>query len=200
MDKKKLLVGGIIAIVVLAVAGAETFFSAYKFRGSVIEPPVAAADFSLKEQNGQTFQLSDQHGKPVVLFFGYTSCPDVCPTTLAQFKQTRARLGAQADRVRFVFVTVDPQRDTPDKMGKYLNVFDPAIVGLGGTEAELAPVWTAYGVYRQIQPGSSADAYTVDHSARVYLIDAQGNLRATYAFGVQADDIAQDVRYLLKQK
>jgi len=198
MSKKNLWIGGLIALAVLAIVAAETFLSVYKFRGSVIDPPVAATDFSLKDQNGQTFQISEQRGKPVLLFFGYTSCPDVCPTTLAQFKQTRARLGTLADRVRFVFITVDPQRDTPDKMSKYLNVFDPAIVGLGGTEADLQPVWKAYGVYRQIQPGSSATGYLVDHSARVYLIDAQGNLRVTYAFGAQADDMAQDVRYLLR--
>ena len=171
-----------------------------QWRTDNIDGLMPTLDFNMMDDTGRPVNAQTYRGKTVLLYFGYTSCPDVCPTTLAQFKQTRARLGAQADRVRFVFVTVDPQRDTPDKMSKYLNVFDPAIVGLGGTEAELAPVWTAYGVYRQIQPGSSADAYTVDHSARVYLIDAQGNLRATYAFGVQADDIAQDVRYLLKQK
>jgi len=199
LSKRTLAIGSIVATIAIAIVAAETFLSAYKFRGSVIDPPAPAANFSLKDQNGQTFQMSDQRGKLVLLFFGYTSCPDVCPTTLAQFKQTRARLGALADGVRFVFVTVDPQRDTPDKMGKYLNVFDPAIVGLGGSEANLEPVWKAYGVYRQVQPGSSADAYTVDHSAWVYLIDAQGNLRLTYAFGVQADDMAQDIRYLLRK-
>jgi protein SCO1/2 len=175
------------------------FLQAYKFRGSVIDPPVAAGNFTLKDQNSQAFQLGDQRGKLVLLFFGYTSCPDVCPTTLAQFKQTRVQLGTQADRVRFVFVTVDPERDLPDTLQKYLGAFDPAFVGLGGSEAELEPVWKAYGVYRKIQPGASATSYTVDHSSHVYLIDAQGNLRLTYAFGVTADDMAADVRYLLRK-
>jgi protein SCO1/2 len=197
---KKWWIGGLIAVVVLAIAGTETFLSAFKFRGSAIDPPVAAADFWLKDQTGQVFQLGGQRGKLVLLFFGYTSCPDVCPTTLAQFKRARAQLGGQAERVRFVFVTVDPERDTPAQMGKYLGAFDPAFVGLGGSEAELEPVWKAYGVYRQIQPGSSATGYLVDHSARAYLIDAQGNLRLTYAFGATADDMAADMRYLLKPR
>ncbi len=196
---KKLALGGLVAVIVITIVAAETFLSTYRFRGSAIEPPVVAADFSLRDQHGQMFRLGDQRGQIVLMFFGYTSCPDVCPTTLAQFKQTRARLGDLADRVRFVFVTVDPQRDTSERMQKYLGVFDPNIVGLGGSEAELEPVWQAYGVYRKVQPGSSATGYLVDHSARVYLVDAQGNLRLTYAFGVQADDMAQDVRYLLRK-
>lgn len=200
MASKKLWIGGLIAIIVLAIVVAETCLSAYKFRGSVIDPPVAAADFALKDQAEQPFQLGDQRNKLVLLFFGYTSCPDVCPTTLAQFKRARAQLGGQADRVRFVFITVDPERDTPAQMNKYLGAFDPAFVGLGGSEAELEPVWKAYGVYRKIQPGSSATGYLVDHSARAYLIDAQGNLRLTYAFGATADDMAADMRYLLKQR
>ena len=199
---KKLVLGGLIAVVVLAIAGAEMFAQAYKFRGSVIDPPVAASNFTLKDQNGQTFQLGDQRGKIVLMFFGYTNCPDVCPTTLLQFKQARAQLGRQAERVRFVFVTVDPERDTTEKMKAYLGAIDPAIVGLGGSQAELEPVWKAYGVYRQKQPGQSPDEYAdlMEHSGRVYLIDTQGNLRLTYPFGLLPEDVAQDVTYLLKQK
>ena len=202
MDKKKLILGGLIAVVVLAIAGAEMFVQAYKFRGSVIDPPVAASNFTLKDQNGQTFQLGDQRGKIVLMFFGYTNCPDVCPTTLLQFKQARAQLGNQAERVRFVFITVDPERDTTEKMKAYLSAIDPAILGLGGSQAELESVWKAYGVYRQKQPGQSPDEYAdlIEHSGRVYLIDAQGNLRLTYPFGLLPDDVVQDVTYLLKQK
>ena len=204
MDKKKLILGGLIAVVVLAIAGAEMSLQAYKFRGSVIDPPVAAGDFSLKDQNGQTFQLGDQRGKLVVMFFGYTNCPDICPTTLLQFKQARAQLDSsgQADRVRFVFVTVDPERDTPDKMKTYLGAIDPGIVGLTGSQAELEAAWKAYGVYRAKQPGLSQDDYAdlLEHSSRVYLIDTHGNLRLTWPFGLEPDDVVQDVKVLLKQK
>jgi protein SCO1/2 len=202
MDKKKLWMGGLIAIVVFGIAGADMFLQAYKFRGSVIDPPIAASNFTLKDQNGQTFQLSDQRSKIVLMFFGYTNCPDICPTTLLQFKQARAQLGNQADRVRFVFVTVDPERDTAEKMKTYLGAIDPAIIGLVGSQAELEQVWKAYGVYRQKLPGQSPNDYAdlIEHSGRVYLIDTQGNLRLTYPFGLTPDDVAQDVRYLLKQK
>ena len=201
MDKKKLIVGSLIALVVLAIAGAETFLPAYKFRGSVIDPPVPASDFSLKDQNGQAFQLSDQRGKIVLMFFGYTNCPDICPVTLAQFKQARAQLGHQADRVRFVFITVDPERDTAEKIKTYLGAIDPAIIGLGGSQAELEQVWRAFGVYRQKQPGQSQDDYAdlLEHSSRVYLVDTQGNLHVTYPFGLVPDDVVQDVQYLLRK-
>ena len=199
---KKLVLGGLIAVVALAIAGAEMFVQAYKFRGSAIDPPVAASNFTLEDQNGQAFQLGDQRGKIVLMFFGYTNCPDICPTTLVQFKQARAQLGGQAERVRFVFITVDPERDTADKMKTYLGAIDPGIIGLTGSQAELETVWKAYGVYRQKQPGQSPDEYAdlIEHSGRVYLIDTQGNLRLTYPFGLQGDDVVQDVTYLLKQK
>ena len=177
------------------------FLQVYKFRGSVIDPPVPASNFSLKDQNGQAFQLSDQRGKIVLMFFGYTNCPDICPLTLAQFKQARAQLGQQADRVRFVFITVDPERDTEEKIKTYLGAIDPAIVGLGGSQAELEQVWRAYGVYRQKQPGQSQNDYAdlLEHSSRVYLVDTQGNLHVTYPFGLVPDDVVQDVQYLLRK-
>jgi len=200
---KRLVFGGLIAVTVLVIAGADMFLQAYKFRGSVIDPPIAASNFTLTDQNGQAFQLSDQRGKLVVMFFGYTNCPDICPTTLLQFKQARAQLGSygQADRVRFVFVTVDPERDNADKMKTYLGAIDPGIIGLTGSPAELESVWKAYGVYRQKQPGQSQNDYAdlIEHSGRVYLIDAQGNLRLTYPFGLTPDDVVQDVRYLLRK-
>jgi protein SCO1/2 len=198
---KRLVFGGLIAVTVLVIAGAEMFVPAYKFRGSLIDPPFAAPNFTLNDQNDQPFQLSDQRDKIVLMFFGYTNCPDVCPTMLLQFKQARAQFGNQADRVRFVFVTVDPDRDSAEKMKTYLGAIDPAISGLGGSQAELEPVWKAYGVYRQKEPGQSPDDYAdlLEHSSRVYLVDAQGNLRLTYDFGVTADDIAQDVKYLLRK-
>jgi protein SCO1/2 len=201
MDKKKLIVGGLIALVVLAIAGAETLLPAYKFRGSAIDPPVPATDFSLRDQNGQAFQLSDQRGNIVLMFFGYTNCPDICPVTLAQFKQARAQLSHQADRVRFVFITVDPERDTAEKIKTYLGAIDPAIIGLGGSQAELEQVWRAFGVYRQKQPGQSQDDYAdlLEHSSRVYLVDTQGNLHVTYPFGLVPDDVVQDVQYLLRK-
>jgi protein SCO1 len=199
-NMKKVLLAGIVLILATVMAWAESAPRTHAFRGAPVDPPFAAPNFTLNDQNGQPFQLSDQRGRIVVLFFGYTHCQDVCPTTLAQFKQVRTQLGSQAERVRFVFITVDPERDSPERMKTYLNAFDPNIVGLGGSEADLDPAWRAYGVYHQKQPGPTADDYSVDHSANVYLVDAQGNLHLTFSPGFATADLAQDIRYLLGQK
>jgi len=197
--KKLLLPVSAVAIVsVLVIAGVGVFSRPYALHGSPIDPPSPAADFALNDQDGHPFRLSDQKGDVVLVFFGYTHCPDVCPTTLAQFKLTRDQLGSQADRVRFVFITVDPERDTPARMREFLDTLDPTIVGLSGSEADLTPVWHDYGVYRQKQPGGSAEDYSMDHSTQVYLVDTRGNLRLTYSQGFAAQDLAQDIRYLLQ--
>lgn len=198
MQKKLLLIGlGLAAglIVIWLVA----FARPYQLHGSEITPAVAAPDFTLSGKDGSSYHLGASAGKISLVFFGYTTCPDICPTTLSDFKQTRAALGSAADQVEFIFITVDPQRDTPQRTGEYAAGFDAAFIGLSGSEAELDPVWSAYGVYHAIQPGQSAAGYLVDHSTRVYLVDQQRNLRLTYAYGTPPDDIAADVRYLLKQ-
>lgn len=169
----------------------------YTFQGSLIEPPVAAPQFELTDFNGQPFQLSDLDGQVVVMFFGYTSCPDVCPVTLSDFLRIRADLGQQAEKVSFVFVTVDPERDTPQRLRKYLTNFDPDIIGLTGDRSQLESVWSAYGVYQARAEGGSQDNYLVDHSSRVYVIDADGDLRLTYLFGTNEELITEDVRHLV---
>lgn len=171
----------------------------YAYHGSVIEPPARAADFTLTAHDGKPFRLSEQTGQVVVMFFGYTSCPDVCPTTLYNFKKIRAQLTQQANQTRFVFITVDPERDTRERIGAYVTNFDPSFIGLTGTMSELEPVWKSYGVYRAKQAGSTALGYLVDHSSRVYVIDPRGNLHVTYTHDTPADDIARDIRHVLEQ-
>ena len=191
---------GLVLLLGVFVAAAFTFNRPYTLRGSVIQQPFAAPDFTLPDGRGGQYHLADQRGHIVLIFFGYTSCPDVCPTTMADFKQIRQRLGKDANRVEFVFITVDPGRDTPQKTSQYAANFDPTFYGLSGTEEQLAPVWKEYGVFRQLNKTSPTDTtYSVDHSSRVYLVDPSGNLRLTYSFGVAVDDILQDTRYLLKQ-
>ncbi len=115
-------------------------------------------------------------------------------------KQVRESLGKKADQVEFVFVTVDPQRDTPERLGKYLALFDPTFIGLTGSDAQLQPVYQSYGVYIDIPAGQDMTGnYTVTHSAVTYLIDRQGRLRLTYAYGGPREDITQDIRYLLRK-
>lgn len=177
----------------LAVAILAFSLQPYAMRGSVIDPPIPAPEIALGN-----FRLSEQRGKTILLFFGYTYCPDVCPATLGEVKQVLKNLGALADQVTPVFITVDPQRDTPKKLAAYTAAFDPRILGLTGSLSELEAVWQAYGVYRAEQPTSENGQYLVDHSARLVLIDPQGNIRATYAFGTPVEDLLSDVRYIIR--
>lgn len=181
------LAAGLIFAAGLALARNHTL------NGSVLEPPQPAAQIDLED-----FRLSDQKGKVVLVFFGYTFCPDVCPATLGTMKRVLERLGNQADKVEMVFITVDPQRDTPERMHAYTQAFDPRIRGLSGTETELEQVWQAYWVFHEAQPAGSSGVYTFDHSSQIFLIDPQGDLRTTYAFGTPAENITADVRFLLK--
>ena len=193
-----LMIAGV--LVGLAVVAGVALARPYNLRGSAINPPVPAEDFVLTAGQGADWRLSDQRGRLVFIFFGYTTCPDICPATLGELKQVRARLGAQAEDVQVVFVTVDPQRDTPDRMSKYASAFDPSFVALTGSEAALQPVWKAYGVFRAINENASGAGYLVDHSTRIYLIDRDGNLRVTYSFGTPIEDLVQDVKFLLREK
>jgi protein SCO1/2 len=140
-------------------------------------------------------------GDIILLFFGYTSCPDVCPTTLAELNQALGRLNDEdVNRVRVIFVTVDPERDTPERTQTYVDHFNTSFIGLSGTETELSKVWEDYGVYREIVDGSSAAGYIVNHTARVTLIDGNGNLRVSFGFDTPVDDIVYDLNLILKEK
>ena len=191
------LLGLSILIGLVAVVGFQFYGKSYEFQGSLIEPPIPAADFTLTDQHDETFQLSDHDGEVVLIFFGYTNCPDVCPVTLSEFRQVKAQLGEKAERVQFVYITVDPERDTVERIGAHLENFDPTFVGLTGDHSDLEPVWKAYGVYAAKVDTGSAAGYLVDHTARVYAIDVNGNLRLTYPFETDSDAIADDVLYLL---
>ena len=199
--KKYTLLGISIVIGLLATIGAAWFFmdQNYTYQGVLIDPPAQATDFSLKDQYGNTFRLSEQRGEVVLIFFGYTNCPDVCPVTLSEFKRIKADLGDQADRVRFVFITVDPERDTQERMQTYMNNFDSTFIGLSGERTELEPIWKAYGVYQDRQDLGSAAGYLVDHSAIIYVIDQQGRWRLDYTFGMEVEKITKDLQYLLRE-
>ncbi len=199
--KIKYLLAGVLVIAV-ALVGATIWLALrpYTFRGSVIDPPLRAPAIALTTHTGKPFRLSDQTGNVVVIFFGYASCPDICPTTLYEFKKIRAQLGTAAAHVRFVLITIDPERDTPEQMRDYLSNFDPTFIGLTGTEAELTPVWQGYGVFRAKRTNTNnATNYLFDHSGRVYVVDARGNLKTTYPPGTSVEDMAADVQYLARE-
>jgi len=176
------------------------FARPYSLRGSELTPAGIAPEINLDRAGGGRYQLSARTGRPVVVFFGYTNCPDVCPATMAEFKQVRESLKNQADEVDFLLITVDPARDTSDKMATYLKGFDAGVIGLTGNEADLASVWKSYGVFRQVSPGTNADNYSVDHTSRLYVVDKKGNLRVTYPFGTTVADIVSDLRFLIREK
>jgi protein SCO1/2 len=195
MDKKILLVGlGLFLLIGAVAAGVFLFSKPASFRGTIYaEPYPVAAEIELTRANGTSFRLSEMRGKIVLLFFGYTACPDVCPTTMADLRQALEKIGAQADQVQVVYVTVDPQRDTPERVQEYVDHFNPNFIGLSGSEAELAEVWNAYGIFREIPNGTSAAGYLVNHTARVTLIDQQGNLRVSYPFDTAVESVVHDL-------
>jgi len=187
-----------LGVIALLAVGLTATASAAPFRAGSLEPPRPAPDFTLKTADGDDFQLGRHRGDVVVIAFGYTFCPDVCPTTLAELAQVKAKLGPRARYLRVAFVTVDPERDVPERLRTYTRAFDPAFVGLTGTAAELAQVRRAYGVTaeRRVVPGTAA-AYLIDHSAFLYVVDPQGLLRLMIPFGTPVDDMTHDIQLLL---
>lgn len=170
----------------------------YRFKGTEYLDPQPAPTFELSRADGGSLDLADERGKLVLLFFGFTACPDVCPTTLSDAARILKSLGPDADRTEYLFVTVDPRRDTPDVLQTYVSVFDPRIIGLTGPSEDLAKVWADYGIYVEEVPLDDSDlGYTVTHTARVFVIDAEGRLRLSYSFGTPYEDILADVRHLL---
>ena len=203
MDRKILMVGlGSLLIVGIVTIGVFLFGKPENFRGTTyVEPYPPASEFVLARDDGTSFQLSEKRGDIVLLFFGYTSCPDVCPTTLAELNQALEKLSDDdVSRVQVVFITVDPERDTPERAQTYVNHFNTSFVGLSGTEEELSKVWVGYGVFREIVDGASAAGYLVNHTARVTLIDGEGNLRISFGFETPVDDIVHDLKLILKEK
>lgn len=190
---------GVVIGLLIALVAWQVFAQEYTYQGSLIDPPVKAGGFELLDQNGDLYKLSDQRGKVALIFFGYTHCPDVCPVTLSEFKQIKRQLGEQASGVEFIFITVDHERDTQEKLAQYLANFDPEFVGLTGEQSDLEAVYQNYGVYRAKQQTGSAAGYLVDHTARVFAIDKDGNWRLTYPFGMEVEKIYQDVRHLLME-
>ena len=191
---------GLIAGLALVLAAWSYVTANQPVSGVLIDPPARAADFTLTTGSGSQFNLGQQRGKVTLMFFGYTNCPDVCPVTLSDYRRIRQALGDLADQVNLVFITIDPERDSLERVAAYTANFDPAIVGLSGTEAELEPVWKAYGVYREKVETASAAGYLMDHSSRVYVIDRQGQLRLTFPFGLELEKMVGDIRRLLRNK
>jgi protein SCO1 len=156
-----------------------------------------AKDFALPDHNGKMRTLADFKGKAVVVFFGYTQCPDVCPTTMAEMASVMQRLGPLADKVQVLFITIDPERDTQQLLSKYVPSFDPRFLGLVGDKNATEKVAKEFKVFYQKVPGKESGSYSMDHTAGSYVFDPQGRIRLFVRHGQGAEPIAHDLKLLL---
>jgi protein SCO1/2 len=191
----KVLVSALLAALALAACTG----SGASFRNTDITGADYGKDFALTDHNGKTRTLADFRGKVVVVFFGYTHCPDVCPTVLADLKVAREQLGEDGKRVQVLFVTVDPERDTQQLLAKYVPAFDPTFLGLYGDPAATVRVAKEFKVFYQKVPGTSPDNYTVDHTSGSYVFDPQGRLRL-FARPGSVPNLVADLKTLLAAK
>lgn len=187
-----------------AVAGATVLMSACSenkpsFASIDVTGADYAKDFSLTDHNGQTRSIKDFAGKVVVLFFGFTQCPDVCPTSMAELAEIKKLLGPRGDRLQGLFVTVDPERDKPEVLKAYMANFDPTFLALYTTPEKLVELAKYYKVYFKKVEGKTPTSYTMDHSAGSFVYDTQGTLRLYTRHGTGAKPLAQDIEILLKQ-
>lgn len=184
-------------LLLLLLAGCQSAAS-HEFAGLALTAPHPAPDFTLESADGPV-QLSDFKGKFVFLYFGYTFCPDACPTTMATLAQLEEQLGADADQVEVIMITVDPERDTAENLAEYVAHFDDSFIGLTGDKAAIDAAGAPFGLYYQKEEGSAATGYLISHTTRVYLLDPEQNARVAYPLDATVDDIAADIQFLLNE-
>ncbi len=188
------ILAAIAAAMLLAACSPE----APTFKGADITGASFGRELALADHHGKARTLADFRGKAVVIFFGFTQCPDVCPTALSALAEAMRRLGPDAARVQVLFVTIDPERDTADLLSRYVPAFHPSFLGLRGDAEATARVAKEFKVLYQKVPGQTPDTYTMDHSAGLYLFDPQGRLRVFESHGQGAEAIAHDLREMLR--
>lgn len=169
------------------------------YTGTTYEPPVELDDFVMAASTGVEMSLNDFKGQYVLLFFGFTHCPDVCPTTLAIFRQVKDLLGDDASDVIFLFISVDSPRDTPEVIATYLSNFDPDFIGMSGDDETLQAIAAPFGLFYKRNNAESQTNYSVDHTGRSYVIDREGRLRISYAYSTEAEIITDGLRELMQQ-
>jgi protein SCO1 len=200
--------------VALLNGGCQAITSTYQYRGNPLDPPVSVPDFQLKTTDGSSFRLSDLKDKVALIFFGYTNCPDVCPLTVAEVKNSLSGLDeAERDKVQFIFISVDPERDTPEVLERYLSNFDPDFIGLTDDFEKVQEVMKPYWAYSEKEGGSEttdhsqhhsqtelpAD-YLVTHTGRIYLVTPAREMVLMYPFDFKAEGLRSDLYYLLEQQ
>ena len=167
------------------------------FKGIDLTGAEYARTLNLTDQDGRARSLADFKGKVLVVFFGYTQCPDVCPTTMAELAQVKKSLGKDGERLQAVFISVDPERDTPQVLKSYIGSFDPAFVALRGTPEQTVETAKAFKVFYAKAPGKTPGSYTVDHTAGSYVFDTQGRVRLFESYGKGTEGLTADIKALL---
>jgi len=192
-----LLLAALMSLVVLG-AGCQAFTS-YEYKGAVLEPPSPLPDFELQDTNGQPFHLRDVKGDIALIYFGYTFCPDVCPLTMWDVKKALADLEGR-EQVKVIFISVDPERDTPEVLAQYLSSFDSNFIGLTDEFEKVETVMKPFGAFAEKEEVSdSAAEYLMSHTARLYLVSPDQELLLMYPFGFEAEDLRSDLTHLLQQ-
>jgi protein SCO1/2 len=195
-----LLAGVLLGWLTASWLSGTSLFSSPDFHGTVVQSPVPVNDFTLTGSDGQQVRLHDFRDKVVLLYFGYTYCPDVCPATMAELSKAMKELSPKdREKVQVLMITVDPDRDTPEALGQYLSHFDPSFLGLTGTDEEIATAAEPFGIYYRKRDGTVETGYLVDHTATVAAVDKDGTLRLIYSFNTPGEDIAADLKRLARE-
>lgn len=197
MKRTWLLGGGVLLALLIVAFLVFRWLRPPELHGLLLDLEQPAADFTITGAGGQPIRLSDYRGKLVLLYFGYTHCPDACPTTMAETKVAFAELGAKAADVQVIMISIDPKRDTPEALAAYVQQFDPRFLGGTATLDEVTALASAYGVFFEKHAGSVATGYLIDHSAQMLVVDRQGYTRMIFPYGLRGEDMATDLRYLL---
>lgn len=200
MIKHNLRYGLILTLVSLILfnTGCQ-IFTPYQYKGNLLSPPLALTDFELQDSRQQPFHLSDVEGDIALIYFGYTYCPDVCPLTMWDVKEALADLEAK-DKVRVIFISVDPERDTPEVLTRYLEPFGPEFIGLTDDFAKVQEVMKLFGAFAEKETvNGSATEYLVSHTSRLYLVTPDRKILLMYPFGFEPEELSSDLAHLLQQ-
>ena len=198
MPSRRLTLAALLSVAGVAVLSAGCTPSAPAFNGVDITGASYARDFALTDAAGKRRTLAEFRGKLVVVFFGFAQCPDICPTTLADLAQVKKRLGSDGERIQVVFITVDPERDSPQVLASYVPAFDPSFIGLTGSSEEIAAAAREFKVFFQKVAGKTETSYTIDHTTGAYVFDREGRVRLFIRHGTGAEAIAADLQRLLR--
>jgi protein SCO1/2 len=190
------LAGALLIVLVGALTVPRLLSSSESYNGTLVDATGEPEEFQLASAAGDV-QLSDFRGRLVVMYFGYTSCPDFCPATLAKLAQVRERLGGDAEGVQILMITVDPERDDPERLAQFVTSFDGTFVGLSGSEEQLRNVASQFGIFFQKQEGSEATGYLVDHTTTLVVLDRDGRERLYLGWDLTAEQIENDLRNLI---